>query len=415
MNQKLIFSVIVVLFLPTFVSASKYLAPTDNFTNSTFSASSFEIGDVISDGSDLGNTTVVNFATVDGFRLSFKIDNTKDLNLRDLKIKISPEKTVIDKVSSIDLYTLYVQNLNNGKGIFVCPQAKNLDELNKNCSGIKKFFEPFPQIILDPSPILVELNESYSVSGLSSGGVGLLSADDKPENKTSTISQQSIESLYPLNLENLTTDFTFRCKAKSDSGLKTIELYTNLNGSFQLTSSKQTTEIEDVLELPIKKPAEGSYLWFCRFVDNSNQEKQSDVYSFSVQEQKPTECVEEWICSPFQPLKCNVGSQTRTCTDKNNCGTTKNKLPEIRDCQSKCLENWFCSNWTQADCGTRKCSDSNQCDNQQYQVEKPSEFEDCSEPPIQTENNQIVIIFILIILAVIGVFFIYKRKQRIEE
>ena len=156
-------------------------------------------------------------------------------------------------------------------------------------------------------------------------------------------------------------------------------------------------------------------MWFCRFVDNSNQEKQSDVYSFSVQQQKSTECVEEWICSPFQPLKCAVGSQTRTCTDKNNCGTEKNKLPEIRDCQSKCLENWSCSDWTQGDCGTRKCSDLNQCDNQQYQVEKSPEFKDCSHPPIQTENSQTILIFVLIILAVIAVFFIYKRKQHIED
>src|SRR3989344_6380914 len=109
--KKIFLSFLLILFLPTFVSASKYLSPTDDFTNNTFSASSFEIGDVISDGYDLGNTTILNFATVDGFRLSFKIDNTKDLNLRDLKIRISQEKTVIDKGSSnFDLYTLYVPN-----------------------------------------------------------------------------------------------------------------------------------------------------------------------------------------------------------------------------------------------------------------------------------------------------------------
>ncbi len=418
--KKIFLSIFLVLFLATTVSASKYFAPTDDYTNQTFSASSLEIGDVISDGQDLGNTTSVQFSTSDALKLAFKIDSTKDLNLRELKIQFSPDKTVIDKGSSnIDTYTLYVPNSNNGKGIFICPQAKILDEVNKQCSGIKKIFEPFPQTVLSETPVFVEINSgSYSVSGLKSGGIGLLSSEDKPENQTAIAgnSPPSIQLLSPKNSEKISSDFSFRCKAADDKGLRLIELYSNVNGPMSLLSRKPTGNLEDVLEFQQQKPKAGTYSWYCLVLDDISQETKSEIQSFVVEDQ-PSICAEDWICSPFQPLKCDVGHQTRTCTDKNTCGTVQFKPDEVRDCQSKCQEKWSCTDWSdQRGCGTRTCKDENQCDNSQYQTEKPKEFSECVDQVVDqpTPTSPLILGVIIAVILVLFLFFVLKRKKQIE-
>ena len=49
-------------------------------------------------------------------------------------------------------------------------------------------------------------------------------------------------------------------------------------------------------------------------------------------EEKPTPaCTENWVCSVWSECQPN-GKQTRTCIDKNKCGTEKNKPKEVRDC-----------------------------------------------------------------------------------
>ncbi|PIN98491.1 MAG: hypothetical protein COT90_04035, partial [Candidatus Diapherotrites archaeon CG10_big_fil_rev_8_21_14_0_10_31_34] len=57
-----------------------------------------------------------------------------------------------------------------------------------------------------------------------------------------------------------------------------------------------------------------------------------------LKEGKSTDCIEDWKCSDWSA--CANGQQTRTCTDKNKCGTTKDKPSERINC--------FESNLTQA-------------------------------------------------------------------
>lgn len=45
-----------------------------------------------------------------------------------------------------------------------------------------------------------------------------------------------------------------------------------------------------------------------------------------------TTCVEDWSCSDWTDCKSN-GKQTRSCTDANNCGTTKNKPGISQNCE----------------------------------------------------------------------------------
>lgn len=49
------------------------------------------------------------------------------------------------------------------------------------------------------------------------------------------------------------------------------------------------------------------------------------------EEKSTPACTENWVCSVWSECQPN-GKQTRTCIDKNNCGTEKNKPEEIRDC-----------------------------------------------------------------------------------
>ncbi len=44
-------------------------------------------------------------------------------------------------------------------------------------------------------------------------------------------------------------------------------------------------------------------------------------------------CYESWSCSDWSA--CQNGQQIRTCTDSNNCGTTKNKPTETQSCQTQ--------------------------------------------------------------------------------
>ncbi len=43
------------------------------------------------------------------------------------------------------------------------------------------------------------------------------------------------------------------------------------------------------------------------------------------------ECVENWVCTEWS--ECKEGKQIRTCTDKNNCGTTLHKPSEVKECE----------------------------------------------------------------------------------
>ncbi len=49
--------------------------------------------------------------------------------------------------------------------------------------------------------------------------------------------------------------------------------------------------------------------------------------------QTQSSCSENWSCSDWSV--CSSDQQTRTCTDSNDCGTTKSKPTEVQSCQSQ--------------------------------------------------------------------------------
>ena len=67
-------------------------------------------------------------------------------------------------------------------------------------------------------------------------------------------------------------------------------------------------------------------------------------------------CIENWTCTPW--TTCTDGTQTQTCTDNNQCGTTYEKPPETRTC-----ENTECT--TNTDCDDKNPCTQDQCQNGQ--------------------------------------------------
>lgn len=84
-------------------------------------------------------------------------------------------------------------------------------------------------------------------------------------------------------------------------------------------------------------------------------------------------CTEGWTCTDWD--ECINETQTRICTDQNNCGTEDSKPEEEQDCPP-CVEDWTCSEWSECinEIQTRECTDSNECGTFDS---KPEEEQDC--------------------------------------
>lgn len=85
-------------------------------------------------------------------------------------------------------------------------------------------------------------------------------------------------------------------------------------------------------------------------------------------------CSESWTCGAWAP--CTNETQTRVCTETNNCGTETNKPITSQNCTGNCVEDWTCGAWTTCTNGTqtRICTDKSNC---QTTLQKPLEQQEC--------------------------------------
>ncbi len=77
----------------------------------------------------------------------------------------------------------------------------------------------------------------------------------------------------------------------------------------------------------------------------------------------PFGCQEEWYCTEWS--ECTIeGLQYRVCEDRNECGTTINKPPEVQECEyiPTCFDGIQNGDETGVDCGGR-CKPCPGCDN----------------------------------------------------
>src|SRR3989338_10615879 len=99
-------------------------------------------------------------------------------------------------------------------------------------------------------------------------------------------------------------------------------------------------------------------------------------------------CQEDWVCTQYPATCPSNGIKTRTCTDRNGCGTTTNKPQESISCipqtTTPCNELWSCLEWSPSPCPssgiqTRTCTDANNCNTN---INKPQESRACTPTPI---------------------------------
>jgi len=108
-------------------------------------------------------------------------------------------------------------------------------------------------------------------------------------------------------------------------------------------------------------------------------------------------CVPNWSCGSWSD--CVSSSQTRTCSDLNNCNVTTGKPAESQSCT--CIPNWVCTSWEPEECPkdevqTRSCSDSNNCGTL---AGKPAESANCEYESGVGE----VLFWVLVVVIGVGV------------
>lgn len=72
-------------------------------------------------------------------------------------------------------------------------------------------------------------------------------------------------------------------------------------------------------------------------------------------------CVEDWVCNDWS--ECSDNTQTRTCTERSDCGTESYMPPTIQECTDSCTPQYVCGDWSECIGGeqSRSCSDDNNC------------------------------------------------------
>jgi len=85
-------------------------------------------------------------------------------------------------------------------------------------------------------------------------------------------------------------------------------------------------------------------------------------------------CTEDWNCTEWSG--CVNETQTRVCTDLNDCGTEEDKPEGSQSCEIVCVENWNCTEWSGCvnETQTRVCTDLNDCGTEE---DKPEGSQSC--------------------------------------
>jgi TolA-binding protein len=96
-------------------------------------------------------------------------------------------------------------------------------------------------------------------------------------------------------------------------------------------------------------------------------------------------CSPNWHCGTWNT--CSNSTQSRVCTDSNNCGTSTGKPAEGQFCFVACTSNWQCGSWNTCTNSqqTRTCTDSNSCG---ITIGKPSETQSCISLPTTAQQTQ---------------------------
>ena len=127
-------------------------------------------------------------------------------------------------------------------------------------------------------------------------------------------------------------------------------------------------------------------------------------------------CFENWVCTEWG--ECRGYSQTRTCTDMNNCNRACTDDALCGTTQYCCVQRWDCTEWAPPKCPknetqARICVDTNSCNNE---TGMPLENRTCEfEPDLVGFYLVLGTISSLIITGIIFLILLLKDKKEIEE
>lgn len=124
-------------------------------------------------------------------------------------------------------------------------------------------------------------------------------------------------------------------------------------------------------------------------------------------------CSENWNCTEFSDAISQCG--TRICSDLNNCGTTFTKPIENVSCipvqeAAECIPDWSCADFGKCTKGLqeRTCTDLNSCGDDEA---KPTEIQECKNK-INFLIIAIIIFGLLLIIFLIWYFMMKKKSTK---
>jgi len=164
---------------------------------------------------------------------------------------------------------------------------------------------------------------------------------------------------------------------------------------------------------------DGTYTYYGLAKDNSGNYNSSEIRTLTF-----INCAESWSCTDWS--SCLAGTQTRTCTDVDACGTITSKPAESQNCKgSSCSYKWDCTNWSECFSSgeqTRNCTNVGTCPDI---FKTPTAKQNCNYTAQETEFNEEeneqeigwlegvfqnrIIIYPVIAIIIFSVIFYFRR------
>ena len=153
--------------------------------------------------------------------------------------------------------------------------------------------------------------------------------DELIELKTSLISQ----NIVPGATVSFNVDLNNLGKIKTYQVTLTHELLGTQISKKETTTLQTKKSITSSLDLP-SSLSTGTYTIKTTAEYNGKKAYSTFTFGINIADSNLPSCSENWECSAWLPEQCtSSGKQTRTCIDKNSCGTTNNKPDILRYCQ----------------------------------------------------------------------------------
>jgi len=140
----------------------------------------------------------------------------------------------------------------------------------------------------------------------------------------------------------------------------------------------------------------------CRIINDTYKItglKHSAVLEFG--EGVVSNCTPSWNCNNWSD--CVSGSQSRNCSDLNNCGSNVGIPSETRVCgEGSCISSWSCTEWEDCkdDKEVRACADINGCP---VETDMPPEQRECGSASINWPVTFGVIATLLVLGIIVAI------------